>query len=321
MVSNQGTDRGARSGSRSQRDSIWSLLLRAASQLFGGTVVTTEPKVRNENGGAAAASAAEAAKNLERTLEHFESMLKALEEQMQAQAPAAAQGSPAAQAEPEAPAVAEPAVSEPAVDELAELKLTIRDTFERLEDTLQHLATQAERLADGASDLAKVAGGVEGRMVEVTRIMRQTLKVEAARGQAPEAPIPEAVAPEPEAVVEPPVAEPEPEVLEPEAPLPPPEPVFAPGGAPLDLALAAVGGFQTLMDAQRALDALEETDGASVTSYRNGDATLEVTLKAAVTARRFVDTLRGATGQTVIIEESRPERDKLRLRFVGTADS
>jgi len=314
MVSNKGTDRGARSGSRSQRDSIWSLLLRAASQLFGGTVVTTEPNVRNENGGAAAASAAEAAQNLERTLEHFESMLKALEEQMQAQAPAA-------QAEPEAPAVAEPAVSEPAVDELAALKLTIRDTFERLEDTLQHLATQAERLADGASDLAKVAGGVEGRMVEVTRIMRQTLKVEAARGQAPEAPVPEAVAPESEAVVEPPVAEPEPEVLEPEAPLPPPEPVFAPGGAPLDLALAAVGGFQTLMDAQRALDALEETDGASVTSYRNGDATLEVTLKAAVTARRFVDTLRGATGQTVIIEESRPERDKLRLRFVGTAGS
>ena len=51
----------------------------------------------------------------------------------------------------------------------------------------------------------------------------------------------------------------------------------------------AVPGFQELMDMQRGLSDLAAVEGASVSSYRNGEASLELTLNAPVTAREIID--------------------------------
>ncbi len=74
------------------------------------------------------------------------------------------------------------------------------------------------------------------------------------------------------------------------------------------------------MDTQRALTGLPETDNASVVAFKNGEASLEVTLNAPVSARQIVDGVRDATGEQLVIEESRPEDSRLRLRFVDRAD-
>ena len=178
--------------------------------------------------------------------------------------------------------------------ELRDMKQTINDMFERMETTLDRLSVQAERLSDGASDLATVAGSVETRMNDVTRALREAL--------TPRQPKTSASGPADldRAAVATPAA--------------PPEPQFT--SASLNVALAAVPGFQGLMDAQRALSAQLQADGASVVAYKNGEAMIEVELKAPVTARQVVEGLQQATGKHVIIEESRPEADKLRLRFV-----
>ena len=224
--------------------------------------------------------AAEGAENLEQTLDHFEAMLDALESHVQPSEPSSATLSGAT-----------------SVPRRSGTTGTMNGLGERIEQMLNRLATQAQRLADGASDLALVAGQMEGRLGEVARAVR--------------------VAPARESVVEPALIEDEvgePEgVLEPDAPT---EPQFEPASSPLSVALAGVPGFQGLMDAQRALTGLPETEGASVVAFKNGEAVLEVVLNAPVTARQIVDGVRNVTGEQLVIEESRPEAARLRLRFV-----
>lgn len=238
--------------------------------------MTTKPKTKSEAQVAPSTtlpapshSAAEAADNLEQTLEHFESMLEALENQVQTSAKTNVESEAGASAE------------------VADLKRTLNEMFERMEGALDRITTQAERLADGASDLADVAGRVEARMNEITRALREAASTP--------------VAPQPSA---------------PAAPAKPPEPQFRPGKSPMSVVLATVPGFQGLMDIQRALSGLPQTEGASVVAYKNGEASLEVALTAPLTAREIVDGLRDSTGEQLLIEESRPEAGKLRLRFV-----
>ncbi len=244
--------------------------------------MTTKPTTKNEGRTSTSMmpapdhTAAEAAENLEQTLEHFESMLEALENQVQK--------SVRADAASEANATLE----------VADLKQMMNQMFERFEGTLDRLTTQAERLSDGASDLAEMAGRIEGRMNEITRALRESSSAQPAQPQAP-------------------VAAP---VAAPVVPAAPVEPQFQPSQTPMDVVLAAVPGFQGLMDAQRALTGLPQTDGASVVAYKNGEASLEVVLNAPVAARQIVDGLRESTGEQLLIEESRPEAGKLRLRFV-----
>ena len=239
--------------------------------------MTTKPTTKNEGRASTSVmpapdhSALEAAENLEQTLEHFESMLEALENQVQESAKTDVTSEANASLE------------------VADLKRTINEMFERLEGTLDRLTTQAERLSDGASDLAEMAGRIEGRMNEITRALRE------ASSAQPAQPAPAAAAP---------------------APATPVEPRFQPGQTPMSVVLAAVPGFQGLMDVQRALSGLPQTEGASVVAYKNGEASLEVVLNAPVAARQIVDGLRDSTGEQLLIEESRPEAGKLRLRFV-----
>jgi hypothetical protein len=96
------------------------------------------------------------------------------------------------------------------------------------------------------------------------------------------------------------------------------EPTFAPGGA-VSVVLAAVPGFQGLMDVQRALSSLRESEGATVIAFKDGEASLELTLRAPMTARQLVEGLHQATGHSLLIEEVRPEASKLRLRFVANS--
>lgn len=240
--------------------------------------MTTKPTTKNEGRASTSMmpapdhSAAEAAENLEQTLEHFESMLEALENQVQESAKAGV------------------ASESSATLEVADIKRMINEMFERLEGTLDRLTTQAERLSDGASDLAETSGRVESRMNEITRALREASSAQAAQPATSVAAAP--------------------------APATPAEPQFQPGETPLGVVLAAVPGFQGLMDIQRALSGLPQTDGASVVAYKNGEASLEVVLNAPVAARQIVEGLRESTGEQLLIEESRPEAGKLRLRFV-----
>jgi hypothetical protein len=98
-------------------------------------------------------------------------------------------------------------------------------------------------------------------------------------------------------------------------PLPVPEPAFQPDHGPVRIIIAAVPGFQGLMDAQRALSSLAGVDGASVKRYQNGEAMLELALANALTPRSIVDELEQTTGHALLIEEARPEAQLLRLRF------
>ena len=150
-------------------------------------------------------------------------------------------------------------------------------TLRRVEDALEQVVREARRISDEASRLTLIAERLE---VRVDR-----------------------------------PAEPEPDW--PHRPAPPaPEPQFQPQDEPLRIVLAAVPGFQGLMDTQRALAGLEEVDGASVVAYRNGEATLEVALLDAISASDIVNVLTGAIGHELLIEESQPDDLRLRLRFV-----
>ncbi len=235
-------------------------------------VTTSEPQRQSEssNGPADAAakrSAAEAAEKLERTLSHFETMLQALEGQLQ--------GSPPPDAD------ADVSSGEP-----TGWKDGMERFFERLDSAIERLDAQAARLSDGASDLALVAGRVDAVLSDLTRTLGRASRLEEAQA----------------------VAETE--------PLAPAEPQFQPGDDAVGVVLAAVPGFQGLMDAQRALSNLPEAEGASVVAYKNGEASLEMVLREPVTASRVVEALSESANQPLLIEESRPEALRLRLRFV-----
>jgi hypothetical protein len=170
--------------------------------------------------------------------------------------------------------------------ELTDLKRALREVVQRLEDALDHLGIEAQRLSDEASRLTLVADRLEARLNALPRLLRG-----------------DRVPPEPE-----PTSELGPAVAQ--------EPQFRPGDQGVGIVIAAVPGFQGLMDVQRALSGLPSVEGASVSGYRNGEASLEVVLRAPVTARQIVDGLKESTGHQLLIEEARPEALRLRLRFI-----
>ena len=163
--------------------------------------------------------------------------------------------------------------------DLAELKRWLGEVFQHLDDVLGRLDGEARRLAETSSRLADVAGRLDDRLADF-------------------APAPNATT---RAAAEPPA---------------PDEPRFAPGEKAVGIVLAAVPGFQGLMDIQRALSSLPETEAASVVAFKNGEASIDVTLRSPITARQLVEGLHQATGHPLLIEEVRPEASRLRLRFV-----
>lgn len=102
-------------------------------------------------------------------------------------------------------------------------------------------------------------------------------------------------------------------------PPPPAEPTFPAGGEGVSLSLAGVPGFQALMDLQKALIALEQVEGASVERFQEGDSRILLQLRGPVTAEALAEDLRSATGHNIVVEESRPELLRLRLKIVNGA--
>ena len=167
-----------------------------------------------------------------------------------------------------------------------DLQRTLRELVQQLEGVLDHLGIEAQRLSDERSRLELVAERLEAGL----QLLQQTTR----HGEP--------------AVADGATLEPAATGSE--------EPQFRPNGEKVDVVVAAMPGFQGLMDVQRGLASLAPVEAASVVSYRNGEASLEITLRSPLSVRRIVEQLRESTGHDLLIEEARPEELRLRLRFV-----
>lgn len=84
----------------------------------------------------------------------------------------------------------------------------------------------------------------------------------------------------------------------------------------VDVVVAPVLDFHGLMEMQRALGRLPAAGPASVTRYRNGEASFEVLMRAQMSADQIVQGLRESTGEQLLIEEWRPDEQHLRVRWI-----
>ncbi len=98
-----------------------------------------------------------------------------------------------------------------------------------------------------------------------------------------------------------------------------PEPMFLPGGEGVTVAFAGVPGFQGLMDIQKSLAALESVVGASVERYQEGDSRILLHLQSGVSAAQLLEAVRAGTGLNAVVEESRPETNRLKVRIIAPA--
>jgi hypothetical protein len=215
-------------------------------------------------------SAQEAVDVLERTIEHFESVLGSLEQQAKTsqQAPGAA----------------------------ASLRSELTELLGGLEHGLALLSSEARRLSDEAANLAAASNKLESRIGDLGAVVDSTASltpVTPAGGSETEQPIEDDRS----------------------------EPQFWQDDQPVGIVIAAVPGFQGLMDVQRGIGTLAAVESASVVGYKNGEAILEVALREPVSAREVVEGLHQATGHRLVIEEARPDALRLRLRFVDSQES
>ena len=171
--------------------------------------------------------------------------------------------------------------------ELGELKRSLGEVLHRFEDALDHLGIEARRLSNEASSLALVADRLQTRLVDLGHALGNG---DSYHEREPAREARQAAAPE--------------------------EPQFRPSDTGVTIILAAVPGFQGLMDVQRALNGLSFVEHASVVGFKNDEATLRVVLRQPASARQIVEGLQASVGQQVLIEEARPEAQRLRLRFV-----
>jgi hypothetical protein len=105
----------------------------------------------------------------------------------------------------------------------------------------------------------------------------------------------------------PPVAKPQ---------LPEMEPSFAPGGEGVDVTIAAVPGFQGLMEVQRSLVRLPQVQSAAVRRYQDDEAAIQVVLSQPMTAAALADGVSSGTGRRLMVDDSRPDQLQLHLRFL-----
>jgi hypothetical protein len=174
--------------------------------------------------------------------------------------------------------------------EMSELRTALSEVLHKFEFALGHLGIEAKRLSNESSALALMADKLQMRLEDLQR----TLNGDALQ--------------QPSSILRPTPRE---DSIDESG-----EPQFRPSDQGVNVVLASVPGFQGLMDVQRALTGMAESDGASVVGYRNGEASLQLTLRRPVSTRRITDALAIATGEELLIEESRPDAQRLRLRFV-----
>ncbi len=85
------------------------------------------------------------------------------------------------------------------------------------------------------------------------------------------------------------------------------EPSFAPGGEGIDVTIAAVPGFQGLMDLQRALVRLPQVQSAAVRRYQDDEAAIQLILAQPMTPSAIIEGVSAATGRQITVDEARPE--------------
>lgn len=99
--------------------------------------------------------------------------------------------------------------------------------------------------------------------------------------------------------------------------LPETEPSFAAGGEGINVAIAAVPGFQGLMDLQRALVGLPGVQSAAVRRYQDDEAAIQLVLLQPMSASTIAEGVAGATGRQIVVDEAVPSTLRLRLRFLA----
>jgi hypothetical protein len=92
---------------------------------------------------------------------------------------------------------------------------------------------------------------------------------------------------------------------------------FAAGGEGVDVTIAAVPGFQGLMDVQRALVRLPNVQGAAVRRYQDDEAGIQLVLAQPMTAPAIVQAVTDATGLRMVVDDAAPDALRLRLRFLA----
>jgi hypothetical protein len=99
--------------------------------------------------------------------------------------------------------------------------------------------------------------------------------------------------------------------------LPDMEPSFPSGGEGIDVTIASVPGFQGLMDLQRALVRLPNVQSAAVRRYQDDEAAIQLVLSQPMPASAIVQGVIEATGRQIVVDETRVDVLRLRLRFLG----
>ncbi len=98
--------------------------------------------------------------------------------------------------------------------------------------------------------------------------------------------------------------------------LPEMEPPFSPGGEGIDVVIAAVPGFQGLMELQRALVRLPQVQSAAVRRYQDDEAAIQLVLSQPMTATAIAEGVSNGTGKHLAVDDSNPAALRLRLRFL-----
>jgi hypothetical protein len=92
---------------------------------------------------------------------------------------------------------------------------------------------------------------------------------------------------------------------------------FAPGGEGVDVSIASVPGFQGLMEVQRTLVRMPQVQSASVRRYQDDEASIQLVLSQPISANAIAEGVSASTGRQIVVDESRPEALRLRLRFLS----
>ncbi len=153
-------------------------------------------------------------------------------------------------------------------------------------DTLERFGSVLTRLVEHTEQLAR-------RMAELTDAVAAASEQRAPRPQAQPQPAPQA-----------------------KPQLPEMEPSFAPGGEGIDVSIAAVPGFQGLMEVQRALVRLPQGESAAVRRYQDDEAAIQLVLQQPMTSTAIAEGVSAGTGKRLFVDESRPDALRLRLRFL-----
>lgn len=158
------------------------------------------------------------------------------------------------------------------------------ETLDRFGDVLSKLVEMTERLSDRVNELT----GAVSTLASAQE--RAATALALAQGAQVKAPIPQ---------------------------IPELDGTFAPGGEGVDVSIASVPGFQGLMEVQRTLVRMPQVQSASVRRYQDDEASIQLVLSQPISANAIAEGVSASTGRQIVVDESRPEALRLRLRFLS----